>query len=71
MIRLRMTTPEKIQNQEKNDPRKVHRKDRGGKKKDYLGYKVVTQSPEMLLEVLPTGVQVSHMVQIRGANSGS
>lgn len=43
----------------------------GGKKKDYLGYKVVTQSPEMLLEVLPTGVQVSHMVQIRGANSGS
>ena len=44
---------------------------RTGKKKDYLGYKVVTQSPEMLLEVLPTGVQVSHVVQIRGANSGS
>lgn len=70
MIKLRMTTPEKIQNQEKNDPRRIHRKDRG-KKKDYLGYKVVTQSPEMLLEVLPTGMQVSHVVQIRGANSGS
>lgn len=36
--------------------------------KEYLGYKAVTHSPAMLLEALQTGVQVSHVVQIRGAN---
>lgn len=42
-----------------------------GGEKEYLGYKVVTQSPEMVLEVLQTGAQVSHVVEITGENSSS
>lgn len=61
-----MTTPEKIQNQEKNDPRKVHRKDRGKKKRLFRvqgGYPVTRDA---------SGSATNRSAgQPRGANKGS
>lgn len=66
-----METPEKIHNQGKNKIPGGYAGRTGGKKKEHSGFEVVAQSPEMLLEVLGTGVQVSRVVQIWGADSGS